>query len=66
MNDYGVLFFDPVTKEEKIVIKSIPNKMDIGGNLGMSPIITGISNDDKYLYIWEHPHAGSSPQMELI
>ena len=59
INDYGVLFFNPVTKEEKIVIKSIPNKMDTGGDLGMYPVITGISNDNKYLYIWEHPHAGS-------
>ena len=59
INDYGILFFDPITKEEKIVIKSIPNKIDTGGNLGMYPIITGISNDDKYLYIWKHPHSGS-------
>ncbi|MBZ9686469.1 hypothetical protein G9F72_009020 [Clostridium estertheticum] len=59
IKDYGVLFFDPVTKGEKIVIKSIPNKMESGGNLGMYPIITGISKDDKYLYIWKHPHSGS-------
>lgn len=59
IKDYGVLFFNPITKEEKIVIKSIPNKMDTGGDLGMYPIITGISTDFKYLYIWKHPHAGS-------
>ncbi|WP_291637233.1 hypothetical protein [Clostridium sp.] len=59
IKDYGVLFFDPITKKQKIVIKSIPTKIDTGGDLGMYPIITGISNDDKYLYIWKHPHAGS-------
>ncbi|MBU3113758.1 hypothetical protein [Clostridium lacusfryxellense] len=59
INDYGVLFFNPVSKEEKIVIKSIPNKMDTGGDLGMYPIISGISNDYKYLYVWKHPHSGS-------
>ena len=59
INDYGVLFFNPVTKEKNIVIKSIPSKIDTGGDLGMYPIITGISMDDKYLYIWKHPHAGS-------
>ena len=45
--------------EKKIVIKSIPSKIATGGDLGMYPIITGISFDDKYLYIWKHPHAGS-------
>jgi len=59
INDYGVIFYDPFTKKEKIVIKSIPSKIDTGGHLGMYPIITGISKDDKYLYIWKHPHAGS-------
>jgi len=59
INDYGVIFYDPFTKKEKIVIKSIPSKIDTGGDLGMYPIITGISKDDKYLYIWKHPHAGS-------
>jgi len=58
-DDYGVLFFNPVTLEKKIVIKSIPSKIATGGDLGMYPIITGISLDDKYLYIWKHPHAGS-------
>lgn len=59
INDYGVIFFDPIKKEETIVIKSIPSKINTGGDLGMYPIITGISKDDKYLYIWKHPHAGS-------
>jgi len=59
INDYGVLFFNPITKKENIVIKSLPTKIDTGGDLGMYPIITGISNDDTYLYIWKHPHAGS-------
>jgi len=59
INDYGVIFFDPVTKEENIVIKSIPSKIDTGGDLGMYPIITGISKGAKYLYIWKHPHAAS-------
>lgn len=59
INDYGILFFNPISKEEKIVIKSIPNKMDTGGDLGMYPIISGISNDYKYLYVWKHPHSGS-------
>ena len=57
--DYGVLLLNHVAKENKIVIKSIPSKIDTGGDLGMYPIITGISNDDLYLYIWKHPHAGS-------
>jgi len=58
-DDYGILFFNPVTMDRKIVIKSIPTKIDTGGDLGMYPIITGISYDDKYLYVWRHPHAGS-------
>jgi len=58
-DDFGILFFNPVTKDKKIVVKSIPSKIDTGGDLGMYPIITGISTDNKYLYIWEHPHAGS-------
>ncbi|MBW9145556.1 hypothetical protein KTC92_08155 [Clostridium sp. CM027] len=58
-NDYGILFFDPIAKTQKIVIKSIPSKIDTVDDLGMYPIIIGISNDDKYLYIWKHPHAGS-------
>jgi hypothetical protein len=58
-NDYGILFFNPVTKEKKIVIKSIPSKIDTGGDLGMYPIITGISKDGYFLTIWKHPHAGS-------
>ena len=33
--------------------------METGGDLGMYPIITGMSRDDKYLYIWKHPHSGS-------
>lgn len=57
--DYGILFFNPVTKDKKIIVKSIPNKMDVGGDLGMYPILTGISKDDKYLYIWKHPHSAS-------
>lgn len=59
IKDYGILFFDPITKDKKIVVRSIPNKMGTGGDLGMYPIITGISKDDKYLYIWKHPHSGS-------
>lgn len=59
INDYGVLFLNPITKEEKMIIKSIPSKIDTGGDLGMYPIITGISKDNKYLFIWKHPHAGS-------
>lgn len=58
-DDYGVLFFNLETKEKNLVIKSIPSKIDTGGDLGMYPIITGISADDTYLYIWKHPHAGS-------
>lgn len=58
-DDYGVVLFNPITKEERIVINSIPSKIDTGGDLGMYPIITGISTDDKYLYLWKHPHAGS-------
>lgn len=58
-DDYGVLYFNLETKEKRIVIKSIPSKINTGGDLGMYPIITGISNDDLYLHIWKHPHAGS-------
>jgi|GEM_PF-342350 len=58
-DDFGILFFNPFTKCKKIVVKSIPSKIDTGGDLGMYPIITGISNDNNYIYIWEHPHAGS-------
>ena len=59
LDDYGIMFFDPDTKVGKIIIKSIPNKMDTTGDLGMYPVINSMSTDDKYLFIWKHPHSGS-------
>jgi hypothetical protein len=58
-SDYGIAFLNPSTKEENIVIKSIPNTIAANGNLGMYPVIIELSKDDKYLYIWKHPHSGS-------
>lgn len=57
IEDYGVVLFQPENKKEQIIIKSIPS--DKEKNLGMYPVIAGISSDLRFLYIWEHPHAGS-------
>ena len=57
LEDFGVVTISDNNKNEKLIIKSIPSDMDT--NLGMYPIIAGISKDYKFLYILEHPHAGS-------
>lgn len=60
-DDFGIALIDPKNKVNKIVIASIPsvNDGDTIESLGMYPVIANISKDLNYLYIWEHPHAGS-------
>lgn len=57
--DFGVVLFNLKTKEEKLIIKSIPSSLESDEKLGMYPIIAGISKDNKFLYIWKHPHSAS-------
>ena len=57
--DYGIVFINGNTKDEKLVIKSIPSDLSGSGSLGMYPVIAKIAKDDTYLYIWEHPHSAS-------
>lgn len=57
--DFGVVLFNLKTKEEKLIIKSIPSSLESDEKLGMYPIIAGISGDNKFLYIWKHPHSAS-------
>lgn len=58
IQDYGVALFLPDTREEQIIIRSIPND-DQQNSLGMYPVIAGISKDSRFVYIFEHPHSGS-------
>lgn len=56
VQDYGMVLLQPDNKEQ-IVVPSIPS--DYNTNLGMYPIIAGTSADFRFIYIFEHPHAGS-------
>lgn len=56
--DYGVIRHNIDTGKTDLVIKNVPSSAD-GTSLGMYPVITAISRDGRYLYFWEHPHAGS-------
>lgn len=58
ISDYGVVLINQDTKREELIIKSVPqNPVDM--DLGMYPIIAGISKDLRFLYIFEHPHSAS-------
>lgn len=57
IEDFGIVIISQDDKNEQLAIKSIPS--DMKTNLGMYPVIAGISKDFKFLYFWEHPHAGS-------
>jgi beta-lactamase regulating signal transducer with metallopeptidase domain len=59
--DFGIALIDSKNQVNKIVIASIPSVTDgkTIESLGMYPVIANISKDLDYLYIWEHPHAGS-------
>jgi beta-lactamase regulating signal transducer with metallopeptidase domain len=59
--DFGVALIDPKNEVNKIIIPSIPSVTDEKTieSLGMFPVIANISKDLNYLYVWEHPHAGS-------
>lgn len=56
--DYGVVLLTPDTREEKLIIHSIPSGLQ--NDLGMYPVIAGISKDFRLLYIFEHPHSAST------
>lgn len=58
IQDYGIVLFPSDTTAEHLVIHSIPSN-DQQNSLGMYPVIAGISKDCRFLYIFEHPHAGS-------
>lgn len=65
----GIISYDLNSKEEKVILqgKEGTNK-EIGENaklpeimesLGSYPCLSKISNDDRYLYIWNKPNSGS-------
>ncbi|MDR3594849.1 M56 family metallopeptidase [Clostridium sp.] len=66
----GVVSYDLYSKEEKVLLESKEgNGKDIGENakfsellesLGSTPNVSKISNDDRYLYIWNKPNSGST------
>ena len=65
----GIIVYDLDTKEEKVILESKKgNDKDIGEeakmsdlleSIGSTPNISKISNDDRYLYIWNKPNAAS-------
>lgn len=65
----GIIVYDLDTKEEKAILESKKgNDKDIGEeakmsdlleSIGSTPNISKISNDDRYLYIWNKPNAAS-------
>ena len=65
----GIIVYDLDTKEEKVILESKKgNDKDIGEeakmsdlleSIGSTPNILKISNDDRYLYIWNKPNAAS-------
>lgn len=56
VQDYGLVLLQPNNKEQ-VLVPSIPS--DYKNTLGMYPIIAGTSKDLRFIYIFEHPHAGS-------
>lgn len=65
----GIIVYDLGSKEEKVILESKEgNNKEIGEkakmsdlleSLGTRPNISKITSDDKYLYIWNKPNAGS-------
>ncbi len=66
----GIISYDLDNKSEKIILEGKTGndkeigeeytKSDIFESLGSTPIISKISNDDKYIYIWNGPNSGSA------
>ena len=66
----GIISYDLDNKSEKLILegktgtdKEIGEEYtnsDIFESLGSTPTISQISNDDKYIYIWNKPNSGST------
>lgn len=65
----GIISFDLDSNSEKVLLESKEaGNEEIGENytnsqmlvaIGSTPTIYGLSNDDKYIYIWNKPNSGS-------
>ena len=65
----GIISYDLDNKSEKLILegkagtdkefKKEDTIAETFESLGTTPTISGISNDDKYLYIWNKPKSGS-------
>jgi beta-lactamase regulating signal transducer with metallopeptidase domain len=66
----GIISYDLDSKIETVILESKPlTDAELGENptnaqiltsLGSTPTISQISNDDKYIYIWNKPNSGST------
>jgi len=66
----GIISYDLDNKSEKLILEGKTGtdkeleegytNSDIFESLGSTPTISQISNDDKYIYIWNAPKAGSA------
>lgn len=65
----GIISYDLDSNSEKLLLESKEaGNEEIGENytnvqmlasIGTTPTINGVSNDDKYIYIWNKPNSGS-------
>lgn len=65
----GIICYDLNTKEEKVILEAKKgNEKEIGENytfsellesIGTRPNVAKISSDDRYMYVWNKPNAGS-------
>lgn len=65
----GIISYDLDSNSEKLILESKEaENQEIGENhtnsqmlaaIGTTPTIYGLSNDDKYIYIWNKPNSGS-------
>ena len=66
----GIISYDLDSKSEKLILESKPStntKLDenstnaqILASLGSTPTVSQISNDNKYIYIWNEPNSAST------
>ena len=66
----GIISYDLDSKSEKLILKSKPStntkleenstNAQILASLGSTPTVSQISNDNKYIYIWNEPNSAST------
>ena len=66
----GIISYDLDSKSEKLILESKPStntkleenstNAQILASLGSTPTVSQISNDNKYLYIWNEPNSAST------